>query len=298
MKLLAPAYYRRFACIADRCAHSCCIGWEIDVDDDTLQKYAALGTPYGDELLQSIDHTDTPHFRLEKGDRCPHLEPGGFCRIIKALGEGYICDICREHPRFYHETAQGMEVGLGMACEEACRLILSADDYDSFAVQGEAWGEPLPTAFDAVSERARIYAILKDDSRPYPARVQAIAEKYNASPSCCTDAEWRALLASLEYLDESHRPLFAAYSTQAAPPEVTYRALERALAYFILRHCSAAQNAEEFREKVALSLFFERLLASLIADGAHTPWEAARILSEELEYSEENTAAIQTALFQ
>jgi lysine-N-methylase len=36
MKLRAPKYYLDFACIADRCKHSCCIGWEIDVDADTM----------------------------------------------------------------------------------------------------------------------------------------------------------------------------------------------------------------------------------------------------------------------
>lgn len=295
MKLLAPAYYHRFACIADRCTHSCCIGWEIDVDDDTLQKYSALNAPFGKELLQSIDRTDTPHFRLGVNERCPHLEADGLCRIIKELGEGYLCDICREHPRFYHETAQGLEVGLGMACEEACRLILSANDYDVFTAEGEAWGNPLPTAFDATAERAQIYAVLKNDALPYPTRLQAVAEKYNVSLSCRTDPEWRTLLASLEYLDNSHCTLFAAYTTNATPSEREHQALERALAYFIFRHCSAAQDAAEFRTNLALSLFFERLLASLIAAKVCTTSEAARILSEELEYSEENTAAIQKA---
>ena len=32
-----PNYYDKFKCIADRCKHSCCIGWEIDIDDDTME---------------------------------------------------------------------------------------------------------------------------------------------------------------------------------------------------------------------------------------------------------------------
>ena len=27
-----PSFADRFACTASRCAHSCCIGWEIDID--------------------------------------------------------------------------------------------------------------------------------------------------------------------------------------------------------------------------------------------------------------------------
>ena len=298
MKLYAPSYYSQFTCIADRCRHSCCIGWEIDVDGDTLQKYAALNTPFGKELLQSIDRADTPHFRLAASERCPHLDERGLCRIIKSLGEGYLCDICREHPRFYHETAHGMEVGLGMACEEACRLILTSDSYDTFTEQGDVSGDPYPTAFDATAERAHIYAVLKNEALPYPARLQAVAAKYDLSLSCRTDTEWRALLASLEYLNDAHLPLFAAYTTAATPDAATHKALERALAYFVLRHCSATEDITEFRAALGFSLLCERVLASMIAANACDPLEAARILSEELEYSEENTEAIKQAFAQ
>ena len=39
MIAITPDYYNKFKCIANRCRHSCCIGWEIDIDDSTLQKY-------------------------------------------------------------------------------------------------------------------------------------------------------------------------------------------------------------------------------------------------------------------
>ena len=39
MKLYAPTYYKNFKCIADACEHSCCIGWEIDIDPEALEKY-------------------------------------------------------------------------------------------------------------------------------------------------------------------------------------------------------------------------------------------------------------------
>ena len=46
MKLFAPKYYEDFSCIADKCRHSCCIGWEIDIDPETLAKYSALTADY------------------------------------------------------------------------------------------------------------------------------------------------------------------------------------------------------------------------------------------------------------
>ena len=31
-----PAYYKAFRCIGSDCTENCCIGWEIDVDEDSL----------------------------------------------------------------------------------------------------------------------------------------------------------------------------------------------------------------------------------------------------------------------
>ena len=107
MKLYAPAYYHEFSCIADRCRHSCCIGWEIDVDRDTLQYYQTLDGDYASAIRQSIDTSDTPHFTLAAHDRCPHLDGRGLCHIITAYGHQALCEICREHPRFYHDTPHG-----------------------------------------------------------------------------------------------------------------------------------------------------------------------------------------------
>ncbi len=290
MKLRAPKYYLDFACIADRCKHSCCIGWEIDVDGLTIAKYSALRGGYGEEIKKSICG-EIPHFALCKDDRCPHLDSRGLCRIILELGEGYLCDICREHPRFYNETARGREVGLGLSCEEACRIILSSDNYAQMTEIGED-GEENEIFFDSVAEREKIFGVLSDRSIPYSERLRAIAEKYDVAPEKLTDSEWRELLNDLEYLDESRRELFLSYSSKAEIPVGIECELERALAYFIYRHASAAENDEEFRAAIGFSMFSERLLASI--SSKETILDRARILSEEIEYSEDNTDAIKT----
>ncbi|MBR6653092.1 MAG: hypothetical protein IKL30_07995, partial [Anaerotignum sp.] len=55
MKLIAPDYYTKFQCIADRCRHSCCIGWVIDVDADTLEYYHSVEGTLGERLKNGID---------------------------------------------------------------------------------------------------------------------------------------------------------------------------------------------------------------------------------------------------
>ena len=286
MKLFAPEYYKSFKCIADKCRHSCCIGWEIDIDPDTEEVYKALGDGYGEKILKSIDFDGTPHFSLAENERCPHLDSNGLCRIICELGEDYLCDICREHPRFYNYTSRGLEVGIGMSCEEACRIILDSEDFGIVELEDD--GEDYTFEdFDAVLLRDRIYAILSDDI-PYAERLQRIYTEFSVSPSQLSDDEWRHVIDSLEYLNESHRELLRIYSSDILTCEKYEKPLERALAYFVFRHCSGACDYEKFISSLGFALFCERLLASLCSMGGDV-FEYARILSEELEYSEDNT---------
>lgn len=292
MKLYAPAYYQKFSCIAGDCRHSCCIGWEIDVDKKALKKYKKLRDA---AILASVDTRDTPHFCLGEDERCPHLDERGLCRIILAHGEGYLCDICREHPRFYNDTVRGREVGLGMSCEEACRLILSED----FTVTeiGKEKGSVRRFAFDALSEREKIDTVLLDQTLSYSERLLKIAEKYGIAFK--TDA---SVFVSLEYLNQENRQRFAdAFIFDPQTPKPLEPYLCRALAYFIFRHVTAARSESEARMAVGFSLLCERLLCSLAVKEAAFTLEAfadlARIVSEELEYSEENTEEIKFLFF-
>ncbi len=295
MKLFAPSYYKNFVCIADACRHSCCIGWEIDIDEDTKKKYEGITDPYGEVIRQSIEEGDTPHFSLGEHERCPHLDEKGLCRIISCLGNGYLCDICREHPRFYHETAHGIEVGIGMSCEEACRLILTSDGYAQLEEIEDAEVRPLPD-FDVLPLRSAAYAILASPLS-LEERLSALSSHFSVSCDILTDEEWRNVLAALEYLHREHRALFACYTgAPIALPKQTEAMLTRALAYFIFRHASKATDEGELCAAIGFSLFCTRLLASLVKSGGDL-FEHARTLSEELEYSEDNTDAIMQEFF-
>lgn len=289
MKLYAPEYYKRFICIADKCEHSCCIGWEIDIDESTLERYKALECGYGKSINDSVSFDGAPHFKLCERDRCPHLDERGLCKIILNVGEDYLCGICREHPRFYNYTDVA-EVGLGMSCREAARLILSSPNYHVMEEIGEVDAEEALFSFDGRLERERVYDILREDTLDYQARIEKISATYGIS--MLEDGEALAIIGELEYLDEAHRELFLNYSSERrANGKEDY--LERALAYFIYRHCTEAYDEEDFRARLAFCLFCERLLSSLIvSQGAKTPNDIvflASIISEEIEYSEENT---------
>ena len=292
MKLYAPAYYKRFKCIADRCDHSCCIGWEIDVDENTLAKYQALKSPYGAVIQSSISMDGTPHFVLGDRNRCPHLDERGLCRIITNEGEACLCDICRQHPRFYNYTSVA-EVGLGISCREAARILLSSPDYAVLECVGDVAAEADGIDFDGRVPRSQLYATLQDTERPYAERLDTIYRAYAIDAG--EDGEWLARLDALEYLAPAHRTLFLTYSSGRRPNGADAY-LERFLAYLIYRHCTEAIDGRDFGDRLAFCLFCERLLASLIySENAQSLQEVAvlaSIVSEEIEYSDDNTFAL------
>ena len=292
MKLYAPKYYKQFKCIADRCEHSCCVGWEIDVDGDTLEKYKGLKNGYGAVIMDSVSMSETPHFKLAVGDRCPHLDERGLCKIITNLGEDYLCHICREHPRFYNYTSVA-EVGIGMSCPEAARLILRSPDFDEIEEIGEVDVEPDGIAFDGRTLRSEIYSILKDTSIDYNTALEDIHRRFSIDSA--DDTERLEILDSLEYLDPSHKNLFMKYSSKLLPVgEEEF--LKRFLAYLVYRHCTEALDTEDFAERLGFCLFCEQLFASLIctenASSLRDFIRLASIISEEIEYSDDNTCAL------
>ncbi len=125
MKLVTPAYFRRFECIADKCKDNCCIGWEIDIDDQTADLYKKTKGTFGNRLDSSITYGSPNAFILDANDRCPFLNNNNLCDIITSLGKNSLCQICRDHPRYYEWYDGIKEGGIGLCCEEAARIILS-----------------------------------------------------------------------------------------------------------------------------------------------------------------------------
>lgn len=125
MKYHKPSFFDQFKCIGSACTDTCCAGWEIEVDETTAQGYLAEKGAFGDRLRREIGSEPGEYFFKLKNNRCPFLNKENLCDIFINLGEDRLCDICREHPRFYNWFGDYTEVGLGLCCEEAERLLFS-----------------------------------------------------------------------------------------------------------------------------------------------------------------------------
>ena len=136
MNEIYPNYYHKFKCLAGACKHSCCIGWEIDIDADTLAFYESLDTPLGEKIRAGIGGVE-PHFILQEGERCPFLNEEGLCDIICECGESALCEICTLHPRFRNFYSGFTETGLGLCCEKAAQIIISEQEPFSISLPPE-----------------------------------------------------------------------------------------------------------------------------------------------------------------
>lgn len=121
-----PSFYKDFRYKADRCVHSCCMqNWDIDIDEATAMKYLVMTGEPGETIRASMTGTKGNRRFIMKDGRCPLLQEDGLCRIVAETGEENLCDICAMHPRFFVENGNFELAGVGLACEESVKLLLS-----------------------------------------------------------------------------------------------------------------------------------------------------------------------------
>ena len=269
MSVWYPSFYPAFRCRADRCRHSCCRGWEIDVDEDSAELYRSLPGELGEELRQALFSDEEGwHFRLNEEERCPFLEADGLCRLIKRLGEEALCDICALHPRFFEELDADELWGLGLSCEEATALLLKEKEL-RFVCRETGESLDLPGLLHSVGlavpgENLRYHLRIDEQRR------REILRRFGETEPI--DETWPGELKALE-----HSPL-----PQAGEGEDYQRIYE----YLLYRQIERAEERdwESIADYAALCTDFVALWDALEEDtAAHL-----RRFSEQIEYSTEN----------
>lgn len=309
MRTIAPNYFHSFACLMGGCRHSCCVGWEIDVDEDALNRYRAVTGPLGTRLAENI-RTDgeSPCFRLTADERCPFLNASGLCELILELGEDSLCQICADHPRFRNGFSDRTELGLGLCCEAAGRLILTrrtpvrlialADDGIRGALLAEErW---------LLGLRGQLFAIVQNRGLPLERRVQQMLATANIPMPDTSARLWADFLLDLERMDEAWTERLQALANVPVCSEVFLHtpewenAFEQLLVYLLYRHLPGALDDGDIGGRIQYAALIWRLTAQLCAVHAaqHSQIslddliEIARLYSSEIEYSDENLDAI------
>ena len=302
MKLIAPDYYPTFRCIADQCRHSCCIGREIDIDPETRARYHRVPGAFGARLNASIADGEVSSFRLGEGERCPMLNANGLCDLITELGEDMLCQICADHPRFRSYFSDRTELGLGLCCEEAARLVLTQTaPMALIPLEDDGADETLPEDEAALlALRGELIALVQDGSRPLADRLEALLAAVDFT---LPGQDWAEVYRGLERLD----PKWDACLDGIAPigaeaPAELQGALANFAAYLLYRHLPGALEDDDIPGRVAFCVLSTRVLAALCAGKPGCTMadciEFARMYSAEIEYDEDNVAALLDALWE
>lgn len=308
MIISVPSYYNLFKCIADKCKHSCCIGWEIDIDEETFCKYKSIAGNFGRRLSSSIkSEHGINSFILGNDERCPFLNEHNLCDIYIELGESSLCQICTDHPRFRNYLSDRTEIGLGMCCEEASRLILSQNErFKLITIQDDKKGEKLTEDEEYILNlRDTLIDVLYENKNNPERGINEILKSIDYIFPVKPLKQWVDFLLNLEMLDpvwgelledmKNHESEIINYKFYGF-----YGEFVNLMSYFLFRHMVNCYDWDDLCARVCFSIFGYRTIKSLcinkiIEDGKYEftdLCEYARLFSSEIEYSQENFDAV------
>lgn len=294
MNIYVPDYYKEFKCIAGRCKHNCCIGWEIDIDDDTYDKYKCVCGEFGKQLESNISAERVPHFILKENDRCPFLNENNLCDIITNLGEDYLCDICNDHPRYRNFFSDREEMGLGLCCEAAAELILGREEKTEFIKLSGENENPDKDEMEFFRERNEILFIVQNREIPLTDRINKLMEIYGIVLPYISLNKWTDFLKGLERLDDEWDKILEKIKKENVTVISVLKAEndvmnEQMLVYFIYRHLADGMYDGSIRERLGFAIVSMLLMNAIASATEEKHTEIARMYSSEIEYSEENT---------
>lgn len=166
MLYTVPDYYDEFECIADDCEDTCCAGWQIVIDKESLKRYWNENGDYKKKLHRSIDWMQKT-FRQDKEKRCAFLKDDNLCEMYQKLGEKSLCKTCQSYPRHTEEFENVRETSLSLSCPVVARMLLGRKKPVQFKSE-EREGEEEFAGFDPflysnlLDARELIISILQD----------------------------------------------------------------------------------------------------------------------------------------
>lgn len=282
MKITVPDYYSEFRCIADKCQHSCCIGWEIDIDKNSYEYYKNIHGEIGERLRSNIScDGEAPHFKTKENGRCPFLNGKSLCDIFIELGEEKLCEICTDHPRFRNFFADRTEVGLGLCCEAAGELIIKRKEKMKLEC-----GEDDFSYF-----RQSLFDILQNRDENIEERIDKMLEKCSIRLPDISYAQWRNVYLSLERLDRAWETKLEKLKDSACV-NVNHEwetAFEQLAVYFVYRHLADGLYDGRIAERAAFAALSVHIIKGIFSgESVEELIEIARMYSSEIEYCEDN----------
>ncbi|MBQ0001514.1 MAG: flagellin lysine-N-methylase, partial [Clostridiales bacterium] len=140
--LIESSYYKDFRCLADACPDTCCQGWNIEIEPETLSLWQTLpAVPETAEhpgclspasfisTTENRNGTASHKIRMDEHMRCPMLTADGLCSLVIAHGHEATTRICRDYPRQFNEYEQVKQRTVSVRCAHVLDLLWSQDTF-------------------------------------------------------------------------------------------------------------------------------------------------------------------------
>lgn len=207
-----PHYYDKFSCTAEQCPDTCCAGWQIVIDENSLEKYSNVSGDFGIRLLNSIDWGEGVFEQYHK--RCSFLNAENLCDIYKELGADALCDTCRLYPRHIEEFENLREFSLSLSCPVAAKMILECQEPVKFLEEEDEKEECEEDfedfdflLFDCLLEvREKLFSIVQNRTIPIEKRMYCVLKIAKSLQEALEEGEFfeRDFISETElYLQES-----------------------------------------------------------------------------------------------
>lgn len=213
MILRTVDYFDAFQCIAGDCKDTCCVGWELDIDEASFEKYKRVRGKFGEKLRSFMvegreENGECNTFRL-KGNRCPFLNEKNLCELYIELGKASLCTVCREYPRFKLDYGNKREKGLSLSCEVVGALVFSRDDkvgFEEKEIFDEETTEDGEIYYSKEIERMREVClnVLQDRKRAVKDRIYSFFSYLEKAQRCLNQEEF----SDLEWHEEEEEGNF------------------------------------------------------------------------------------------
>ena len=322
MNIYVPDYFKKFRCVADRCPDTCCAGWEVYVDPESAEKYRKIGGNIGEKLKKVMvkDEDGDDIFTLTDCNRCPFLNDSNLCELIKNCGEESVSKTCEMFPRYYEDFGDFREMGLGMGCPEAARIILENDEPLDFVKYGrtdntnkEVDGEFLEML---IGLRNMIFDILEDEESSFRNKIRDILETVqdiqneldrdvpdgllNCNPDASADFQTCIdVLSDMEYIDVGRKKLFTSLDVKT-PCRKIYKEYQKdfvkLMQYYTHRYLLQAVFDYDILTKVKFGVFACAVIGRLYTVEPDRV-KAMYGYSKEVEYSDVNMDILDDALY-
>jgi len=293
------SYYPQFKCVAGRCKHTCCAGWEMNIDKDSLCAYKNDCSSFKSALQKGINFKKSK-FKSDKQKRCAFLNDSGLCEIIINLGEQSLCQVCKDHPRFRSFYSDRIETGLGFACEEVVRIVLSFEEkIEPVLVKDDKTDCALDfNEQNVLSFRQKALDILQDKTLLIGDRIKRLLTLCNASVS---DKDFERIIKAhvfFEKMDKGWAKRLKAVRKTHLTIEIDESLAvycERFLVNSIFRHLSDAEDTMWVRARAIGCVFAWLVIQGVLkTENQNTSIDfnavvdVVRAYSAEVEYSEKN----------